>query len=295
LGVERESATGVAQHYGIATDLVDWTWDPLVAVTFAISVSSPGEMASVFIRPFGPSNEPHKAYNVFLPPSLAGRVWRQRGFFSWQPVIPQHFDSPEMRMIDGGYARYRSQASNHYRVSFPVQSEDIDWAKPNLTALYREDFWQLLDLVDWCLDAAATIEYTPRYVGWREGDFITECDRLMLQPPKLFTMPPPDTAIRENVAEMMDYLEMMALRRRPIGGRLAYHKPALQTALVAFPRKSFPMVKVSDAAIRDERAAVLPPNPLRLSRWSEELEKFDPEQDLRAPSDAFFVETRAEQ
>jgi hypothetical protein len=154
----------------------------------------------------------------------------------------------------------------------------------------RDDFGQLLDLVDWCLKTAFSVKHVPRYVAWLKDDFIAECGRLKLQPPTLFTTLPPDTATRENVAEMMDYLEMVALRRRPIGGRLAYHKPALQTALVAFPRKSFPLAKVSDAATRDERAAILSPNPARRFRWKEELQKFDPAQDLRTPLDAFFVE-----
>lgn len=288
-GVERETATGIAQHYGLATDFVDWTWDPLVAMIFAVAGSEPGDRVSVFIRPFGPSSRPHEAYNVFLPPSFAGRAWRQRGFFSWQPVAPQYFDDPSMRVIDGGRNQQRSRAANHHRISFPVTDHDIAWANPRLEGLYREEFGQLFDLVNWCLKSAAISERTPWSTIWTDRDFVAECDRQKLEPPTLFTTPAPIVATRENVPVMLDYLEMMALRQRPSGG-LAYHKPALLTALVAFPRKSFPKAGRSAVLPQDPRAAAFPPDPLRVSRWAEEVETFDPAQDLATPSDSYFVE-----
>ncbi|MGA7805784.1 FRG domain-containing protein [Bradyrhizobium sp.] len=290
LGVERETATGIAQHYGLATDFVDWTWDPLVAMVFAVAEAVPGDLVSVFIRPFGPASRPHEAYNVFLPPSFARRAWRQHGFFSWQPVAPQFFDDASVRMIDGGLNRKRSRAASHHRVSFPVTAEDIAWAKPQLDALYEEEFEQLLALVSWCLTAAAdNSDRTPWSVTWHDRDFIAECDRRKLEPPTLFTTSPPASATRENIPEMMDYLEIMALRQRP-SGSLAYHKPALLTALVALPRKSFPKVRESNAAALDSRAVTLPPDPTRLVRWSDDVRAFDPAQDLLTPSDEYFVD-----
>lgn len=290
LGIEQEVATGVAQHYGIATSFVDWTWDPLVAMAFAVSGSSPGEFTSIFIRPFGPSSRPEQRYDVFLPPSFAGRIWQQRGFFSWQPVAPEYFDISQISVLEGGYARYLSKSDNYFRISFPVASEDVDWAMPQLSKLYCDDFVQLLELSSWCLKAAAVVEDISPYRTWDKDKFIRECERLKLQPPTLFTTPPSDAVTGENVVEMMDYFEMMALRCRPVGGRLAYHKPALQTALVAIPELSFPLVGNSNAASKDRRAAVFPPSPLLQLRWGEDIRKFDPAQDLRSPSDEFFVD-----
>lgn len=288
-GVERATATGIAQHYGLVTDFVDWTWDPLVAMIFALAGAKPGDLVSVFIRPFGPGSRPHEAYNVFLPPSFAVRAWRQRGFFSWQPVAPQYFDDLGVRLIDGAFNKERSRAASHHRVSFPATAEDIAWAKPRLDALYNEEFGQLLELVDWSLKAAANSHRSPRSLMWRDRNFIAECERLKIDPPTLFTTSPPATATRENIPEMMDYMEMMALRQRPRGG-LAYHKPALLTALVALPRKSFANVASSDAATRDKRSVALLPDPVRLDRLRDEVQSFDPAQDLLAPSDTYFVD-----
>jgi hypothetical protein len=52
-GIEYESAIGAAQHYGLGTYLTDWSWDPLVALAFAINGSSVGDRVTVLLRDFG--------------------------------------------------------------------------------------------------------------------------------------------------------------------------------------------------------------------------------------------------
>lgn len=217
---------------------------------FAVAGSQPDDLVSVVIRPFGPGGRPQEAYNVFLPPSFAGRAWRQRGFFSWQPVEPQSCDDPSVRVIDGRRNQYRSRAADHHRITFSVTLHDIAWANLRLQSLYREEFGQLLDFVSWCLKSAGISERTPWSTIWNDRDFVAECHRQRLEPPTVFTSPAPAVATRENVPEMLDYLGIMALRRRPSGG-LAYHGPALLTALCALPRKSFPKGRRRDVMPQD--------------------------------------------
>ena len=118
-----------------------------------------------------------------------------------------------------------------------------------------------------------------------------ECERLKLQPPTLFATPAPAIVTGENTTEMMDYLDIMSVRRRSFAGHFAYHKPALQTALFALLKKSFHKVQVSDPMTRDARAAVLSPDPIRRFRWMAEVAMFEPVKDLRVPSDTLFVDS----
>ena len=150
-GVEHEAAMGVAQHYQLATFLVDWSWDPLVAVAFAISGLQEGEKGAAYFRDFG--NGLDRNHNFLLPPQFAKRVWRQRGFFSWHPVSPEDRDDHIVNMIDGGRNRFLRAASNYHRVVFPVGRADILWAKDKYKELMAEETPRLSHLSKWCLQA----------------------------------------------------------------------------------------------------------------------------------------------
>jgi hypothetical protein len=78
-----EEVEPVAQHYGLGTNLIDWTWDPIVAACFAahrldVSSGDPVErMGRVYIRLIDPESKSQ----AMLPPSFATRIWLQRGAF----------------------------------------------------------------------------------------------------------------------------------------------------------------------------------------------------------------------
>ena len=76
-----EGYLGVAQHYGVATDLLDWTADPHVAVYFA-SKDGPaesGNSAAVYSLRFNVARM--IGGRVFLPHPWADRVYLQQGMF----------------------------------------------------------------------------------------------------------------------------------------------------------------------------------------------------------------------
>lgn len=81
LAAEPDMQEAAAQHYGIATDLIDFTSDPDVAVFFAClgSHSKQSRTSSVFFVPI------HEALahgcQIILPPPFADRLYLQRGLF----------------------------------------------------------------------------------------------------------------------------------------------------------------------------------------------------------------------
>jgi hypothetical protein len=74
-----EEAEAVSQHYGISTELLDWTVDPLVALCFACGDLKRGEEGVVVIEE--QSWRPMKDFNALPPPTFVSRLWRQRGIF----------------------------------------------------------------------------------------------------------------------------------------------------------------------------------------------------------------------
>jgi hypothetical protein len=79
LSVPQSSYLAAAQHYGISTDLVDFTSDPAVAVFFASCAVSPTQTSSVFV--FSLEDAVESGCEIIIPPPFVERLHTQRGFF----------------------------------------------------------------------------------------------------------------------------------------------------------------------------------------------------------------------
>lgn len=157
-----EEVDPVAQHYGLGTNLIDWTWDPVVAACFAahrLDVSSKvlvERTGRVYIRPIHPESKSQ----AMLPPSFATRIWRQRGAFQWQPDPDSVGAITEQLGSLGQLVHARQAVASYPSVSFPCSREDRNHASDRIAQLVsKDDPLQLL--ADWSLIVAAAVAEAP--------------------------------------------------------------------------------------------------------------------------------------
>ena len=272
-GVEHDAALGVAQHYGLPTCLVDWTWDPLVAMAFAMAELEPGEQGVVFVRDFGDGREPTRSYNVHLPATFVQRAWYQRGCFAWHPVPPESFRDPVVRTIDGGLSEARTDVRHYRRLTFSACYADIKWAREHRNVLMRDEAPWIGDLAKWSRDAAQRGAQGPTHpqVSDMKG-LRARCQSCGLEIPG-FNVETCDSAATENVSLTMDYLDQMAAIRDPRDGRIKYYIPFLLTACAGMPWYSW-VNSPNDQASGDPRAEVFTEGGVRrVGYWHEDLRK----------------------
>ena len=108
--VTREPASpwewlALAQHHGLATRLLDWTANPLVALYFAVEEPSADVEAAVFALSFrghvaDPTEDLFSLQEIVLyrPPSLSSRIVVQGGCFTVHPDDDPNWQSELFRI-----------------------------------------------------------------------------------------------------------------------------------------------------------------------------------------------------
>lgn len=77
--LDRLPLLAVAQHYGLPTELLDFTIDPFIAVYFAMRQSATDGTAVVYSLPM--QNLLQSGLEIALPPAFARRMYLQKGIF----------------------------------------------------------------------------------------------------------------------------------------------------------------------------------------------------------------------
>jgi hypothetical protein len=123
-----------AQHYGIATNLLDFSADPDIAVFFASNNSNvtEGQVARVYIAPLRWLAS--RGLRVLLPPPLFSRLYEQRGVFV---ELPSTLDDAEFA-----------------KVEFPAESEFEVHRAGKPVPVMPASTW-LEEIKDWALRVAA--------------------------------------------------------------------------------------------------------------------------------------------
>lgn len=132
----------LGQHHGLATRLLDWTKNPLVALYFATFDLNENNDSAVFILDFQNSVLPTKEYRpfdkdinvsgVFYPKGLSARVINQRGVFtiSHNPKLSlekilSHFTFTKLR-IQGKAKKYILRNLEQYGINEFSIYQDLD-------------------------------------------------------------------------------------------------------------------------------------------------------------------------
>jgi len=214
-----EAVLPVAQHYGLGTNLIDWTWDPFIALCFASQklltrTDDPRECAGrVCIR----SIDPESKGQAMLPPSFARRIWLQRGLFQYQP------DPGDIPVITaqlgvlGKVAESRQQVNSYPNISFACSETDRAVAERIILGLTLQDD-PLLRLMKWALSVADVLFEPPR----RSLAYLPNLEQLKEELPENFLLDfehivDSSTDTSEDKRLMVDYVTTASIRRSVAG------------------------------------------------------------------------------
>ncbi|MGO9485423.1 MAG: FRG domain-containing protein [Rhodomicrobium sp.] len=142
LRIAPSSYAAAAQHYGIKTNLLDFTTDPAVAVKFATSASgSKTETASIFMLFLEAAKD--AGLRIILPPPFAKRLYVQRGVFV---EVDGTLDKERLRIIELQFPHSADRGHENYKMAdFQVlrdNGQPVDIMPP------EEELSSIVTLVD---------------------------------------------------------------------------------------------------------------------------------------------------
>ena len=269
--IDDETVAPAAQHYGIASELLDWTFDPRVAFLFATTSTSPQTPSSVLFGNFQFDSE--RRPNVYLPPTWCERLWVQKGFFQVHPealfVKPLH--PGLVAMFGAEELRERVSVAEYERVTFTADADETRSCAAPMKALLSVRDETLERLVRWSLFVGKANEPPQHwYEWWFEADDARADIRGRGLPDIPQTSTPPSTI---DVGLVLTYLAHMSLVETKTDlGFSTVVLAAFRDSLDSQPRTATKLRSLIDGNSDEaDGPVVLGPN-AETTKWSEELQ-----------------------
>lgn len=221
---ERDTLT-IAQHYGIGTILIDWTWDPLNALSFAMHGEQEPSEGVVLIKT-QLKDTPHIS-GPLLPPTFAHRIWKQRGVFQCFTSPPEDFEDLAAQQLSvNRFLKVQTTIAYYFRIIFPIDQTSVEWARARYETIMT-DGGPLEELTKWAVEAATLTKHGPPTAlcyDHRRDEFEITMNKLGLPLPSPLNKAAPKSVL-EDIESTLDYCDVMALRKR--GDQWGYDLGAL--------------------------------------------------------------------